>query len=612
MTKKILIDATHKEESRAAIVDGHLLEDYELETVTKKEIRSNIYLAKVIRVEPSLQAAFVDYGAGRHGFLPFAEIHPDYFQIPVEDKKALLASGGSSEEPEGEDDVETFAEDDDGISDRALEERRKQLIKKYKIQDVVHAGQILLIQIEKDERGNKGAAITTYISLAGQHSVLMPNSNKRVRFGVSRKIPYGDARKQIKDILKELPVPEGMTIIARTSAVGKSKEEMLKDYDYMMDLWNEIKKKTYASSAPALIHDDGNLVKRAIRDMYKDDIDEILIEGGDGYKEAYTFAKSIGFDGIKKIKQYADPVPLFIEYKIEDQLESIGSPIVKLPSGGYIVINPTEALTAIDVNSGKSTKERDIEGTALKTNLEAAVEVGRQLRLRDMGGLIVVDFIDMVEPKHNQQVEERMRHAIKRDRAKIQTAKLSQFGLMEVSRQRLRPSVLEVSHKPCPFCGGTGLVPSVQTASLNLLRRIEETLVARRSQRLYVAAHPDVALYTLNQKRDDIAEIESRYNASIIINGDETLINEKAFVIDRLNLDTKLDSYLKESAAPGSVKKTPPQRAAATELMKKAPAPKTARVKPVAEEREKPAPSGGRSSANKKGILSKVFGAKKK
>ena len=482
MTKKILIDATHSEETRVAITENSILEDFEVESITKKEIKGNIYLAKVIRVEPSLQSAFVEYGGLKHGFLPFSEIHPDYFQIPIEDKKALLIN--PSEEEEDDDNpqdtgVETFSEDEDEIVEKQAEEKRKLLLKKYKIQEVIKSGQILLIQVEKEERGNKGAAITTYISLAGRYCVLMPNSNKRVKYGVSRKIPYGEERKELKSILKDLSIPEGMTVIARTAGCNHTYKDILGDYDYLISLWNNIRKTTLASTAPALIHEEGDLIHRTVRDMYKPDIDEILIEGDEGYKEAIDFAKQIGFSELKKIKKYNDKAPLFIENRIETQLEAVQNPIVKLPSGGYLVINPTEALTAIDVNSGRATKERNIEETALKTNIESAIEIGRQLRLRDMGGLVVVDFIDMIDPKHNQAVEQKMREALKKDRAKVQMAKLSQFGLMEISRQRLRPSFLEVSHKVCPHCLGTGFVPSVQTASINLLRHIEEELLKK-------------------------------------------------------------------------------------------------------------------------------------
>lgn len=588
MTKKMLIDATHSEQTRVAIIENNILEDFELETITKKEIKGNIYLAKVIRVEPSLQSAFVEYGGAKHGFLPFSEIHPDYFQIPIEDKKALLISQDIDDEDKDEEkhsdshttnSVETFAEDEDEDAERQAEEKRKQLLRQYKIQEVIKSGQILLIQVEKEERGNKGAAITTYISLAGRYCVLMPNSNKRIKYGVSRKIPYGEDRKNLKAILKDLPIPEGMTVIARTAGCNKTYKELFADYNYMINLWNEIRKKTFASTAPALIHEESDLLRRAIRDMYKADVDEILIEGDEGYKKAVDFAKQIGFDDIKKIKKYNDPAPLFIEYRVEAQLEAVQNPIVKLPSGGYLVINPTEALTAIDVNSGRATKERNIEETALKTNLEAAQEVGRQLRLRDMGGLVVVDFIDMLEPKHNQAVEQKMREALKKDRAKVQMAKLSQFGLMEISRQRLRPSFLEVSHKVCPHCLGTGLVPSVQTASINLIRHIEEELLKKVSKRIYISIPSDVALYTLNQKRNDILELEERYGTSIIINGDDTILNEKSYLIEKMDLDKNLDCYFREKEPINTKFKNNMKKIKNQELLKKMPANKMKKTK---------------------------------
>ncbi|MGN0929550.1 MAG: ribonuclease E/G [Alphaproteobacteria bacterium] len=597
MTKKMLIDATHSEQTRVAIIENNSLEDFELETITKKEIKGNIYLAKVIRVEPSLQSAFVEYGGARHGFLPFSEIHPDYFQIPIEDKKALLISQDLDDEDKDEEkhsdtSVETFAEDEDEAVERQSEEKRKQLLRQYKIQEVIKSGQILLIQVEKEERGNKGAAITTYISLAGRYCVLMPNSNKRIKYGVSRKIPYGEDRKNLKSILKDLPIPEGMTVIARTAGCNKTYKELLADYDYMINLWNEIRKKTFASTAPALIYEESDLLRRAIRDMYKADVDEILIEGDEGYKKAMDFAKQISFDDLKKIKKYNDPAPLFIEYKVEAQLEAVQNPIVKLPSGGYLVINPTEALTAIDVNSGRATKERNIEETALKTNLEAAQEVGRQLRLRDMGGLVVVDFIDMLEPKHNQAVEQKMREALKKDRAKVQMAKLSQFGLMEISRQRLRPSFLEVSHKVCPHCLGTGLVPSVQTASINLIRHIEEELLKKVSKRIYISIPSDVALYTLNQKRDDILELEERYGTSIIINGDDTILNEKSYVIEKMDLDKNLGSYFREKEPINTKFKNNMKKVKNQEILKKTPANKMKKTK----------------IQKKHGLFAKIFG----
>ena len=588
MTKKMLIDATHSEQTRVAIIENNILEDFELETITKKEIKGNIYLAKVIRVEPSLQSAFVEYGGAKHGFLPFSEIHPDYFQIPIEDKKALLISQDIDDEDKDEEkhsdshttnSVETFAEDEDEDAERQAEEKRKQPLRQYKIQEVIKSGQILLVQVEKEERGNKGAAITTYISLAGRYCVLMPNSNKRIKYGVSRKIPYGEDRKNLKAILKDLPIPEGMTVIARTAGCNKTYKELFADYNYMINLWNEIRKKTFASTAPALIHEESDLLRRAIRDMYKADVDEILIEGDEGYKKAVDFAKQIGFDDIKKIKKYNDPAPLFIEYRVEAQLEAVQNPIVKLPSGGYLVINPTEALTAIDVNSGRATKERNIEETALKTNLEAAQEVGRQLRLRDMGGLVVVDFIDMLEPKHNQAVEQKMREALKKDRAKVQMAKLSQFGLMEISRQRLRPSFLEVSHKVCPHCLGTGFVPSVQTASINLIRHIEEELLKKVSKRIYISIPSDVALYTLNQKRNDILELEERYGTSIIINGDDTILNEKSYLIEKMDLDKNLDCYFREKEPINTKFKNNMKKIKNQELLKKMPANKMKKTK---------------------------------
>ncbi len=550
MTRKILIDALHPEETRVAITENGSLEDFEVESVVKKEIKGNIYLAKVVRVEPSLQSAFVEYSGFRHGFLPFTEIHPNYFQIPMEDKKSLLVNEtiekDDDEVSEYASEIETFAEDYAGISDKEAEDKKRELLRKYKIQEVIKPGQIVLIQVEKEERGNKGAAVTTYISLAGRYCVLMPNSNKRVKFGISKKIPFGFERQELKSHLKALPIPNGITVVARTAGCGQDYKEIKKDYDYLISLWNKIRKDAISSVAPSLVYEEIDLSLRAIRDMYNSDTTEIIIDGEYALKKAIDFAKHIGFTDIKKIKKHKEKTTLFITEDIETQLESVKNPIVKLPSGGYLVINPTEALTAIDVNSGRAIKERDIEKTAFNTNIEAIIEIGRQCKLRDMGGLIVVDFIDMLEPSHNQHLEQKAREVLMKDRAKIQMAKLSQFGLMEISRQRLRPSFLEVSHNVCPYCQGTGFIPTVQTASINLLRHIEETLLEKTSDRLYLVVPSDVALYTLNQKRDKLLELENKYSTSIILNGDDNILNEKLYVIERMSKDVKLNHYLKE------------------------------------------------------------------
>ncbi len=593
MVKKILIDATHSEETRVAIVNNGILEDFEVESVVKKEIKGNIYLAKVIRIEPSLQAAFIEYGAVKHGFLPFSEIHPNYFQIPIEDKKALMCDISEDYQDSEEanfDDVETFSEDDENLEKR-FEEKRKQLLRQYKIQEVIKSGQVLLIQVEKEERGNKGAALTTYISLAGKYCVLMPNSNKRMKYGVSRKIPFGESRKELKEILKQLPINDGMTVIARTAGCDKLYKDILNDYEYLTSLWNKIRKNTLSSVAPSLINEENNLLLRSIRDMYKSDVDEILIDGVDAYNLAVQFAKYINFPEIKKIKLHAENAPLFLENKVEKQLEAVRDPVAKLPSGGYLVINPTEALTAIDVNSGKATKERDIEETAFNTNIEAAIEIGRQFKLRDMGGLVVVDFIDMMEPRHNQLLEQKMKEVLKGDRAKLQMAKLSQFGLMEISRQRLRPSFLEVSHNICPHCQGTGFVPSVQTASINLLRHIEEELLRKHSSRIYIVVPSDVALYTLNQKRDDVSELESKYSTSIIINGDDNILNEKSYIIERMDFDRNLGVYLREKESVNTKYRNDVKKQKSQDYMKKTCVNKKQRA-----------------SAKKKGFFSKIFG----
>ena len=487
MTMRMLIDARHQEETRVAVIKGNRIEEFDFESAEHKQLKGNIYLAKVTRVEPSLQAAFVDYGGNRHGFLAFSEIHPDYYQIPKEDREALLreeAEHAAEEErlraaeDNGYDDHDEEEEPDDGDSmigedggedgeaadlapakpeaasaseENAADELRKKrqaLRRRYKIQDVIRRRQVLLVQVVKEERGNKGAALTTYLSLAGRYCVLMPNTSHGG--GISRKISNGADRKRLKAIMSDLNLPKTMGCIVRTAGLSRTKTEIKRDFDYLARLWDEIREKTLKSSAPALIYGDSDLIKRAIRDIYNRDIDEVLVEGEDGYRAARAFMKLLMPSHVRRVKGYADPVPLFQRFGVEDQLSGMYQPLVQLKSGGYLVINPTEALVSIDINSGRSTREHNIEQTAYATNIEAANEIARQLRLRDMAGLIVIDFIDMESNGHVRKVEKAMKEALKNDRARIQVGRISSFGLMEMSRQRLRTGVLEASTKPCP------------------------------------------------------------------------------------------------------------------------------------------------------------------
>jgi len=553
MVKRMLIDATHAEETRVVVMNGTRLEEFDVETSTKKQLKGNIYLAKIVRVEPSLQAAFVDYGGNRHGFLAFSEIHPDYYQIPVADRQALLAeqreamnrmgaaAAGDFEDGDGDDDGAKAAADD-GAADREggdeaaapvdhlggeeaeeEERRRPRSFRNYKIQEVIKRRQIVLVQVVKEERGNKGAALTTFLSLAGRYCVLMPNTARGG--GVSRKITNPQDRKRLKAITNEMDIPEGMAVIVRTAGSERTKPEIKRDYEYLLRLWDSVRELTLRSISPALVYEEANLIKRSIRDLYSRDIDEILVDGEEGYRLAKDFMRMLTPSHARRVQLFKDPaMPLFQRFQVEAQLDSMHSPVVQLKSGGYLVINQTEALVAIDVNSGRATKERHIEETALKTNCEAADEVARQLRLRDLAGLIVIDFIDMEESRNNHTVERRMKEALRFDRARIQMGRISAFGLMEMSRQRLRPSLMETSFLPCPHCGGTGSVRSVESASMHVLRAIEEEGVRRRSSEVTVTVHSSIALYILNQKRKDLADIEARYGFSVYLVNDDTLI----------------------------------------------------------------------------------------
>ena len=593
MATRMLIDARHPEETRVAVLKGNRIEEFDFESAEHKQIKGNIYLAKVTRVEPSLQAAFVDFGGNRHGFLAFGEIHPDYYQIPKEDREALIAADVEAAEEEarlrdeeedrgempgeeydaedetGESLVEDMAEDgveeidtsekddvstieegqvengdddqgDDGDGDNGEESdrrgrrgrgrrqgkprartkeidearaRRQALRRRYKIQDVIQRRQVLLVQVVKEERGNKGAALTTYLSLAGRYTVLMPNSSHGG--GISRKISSAADRKRLKSIVGDLSLPRSMGLIVRTAGLQRTKPEIKRDFDYLARVWDEIREKTLASSAPTLIHSDSDLIKRAIRDIYNKEIEEVVVEGEAGYRSAREFMKLLMPSHVRKVKAYSDPVPLFQRYGAEDQLRAMYDPMVQLKSGGYLIINPTEALVSIDINSGRSTKEHGIEATALNTNLEAAREIARQLRLRDMAGLVVIDFIDMEYSSNIRKVERAMKDALKNDRARIQVGRISGFGLMEMSRQRLRTGVLEATTRSCPHCDGTGLVRTASSAGLSALRLIEDEAARGRGTIIRLAASTEAAVYLLNEKRGDLVEIEDRYGVKV-------------------------------------------------------------------------------------------------
>jgi ribonuclease E len=544
----MLIDARHPEETRVAVAKGNRIEEFDFESSEHKQLKGNIYLAKVTRVEPSLQAAFVDYGGNRHGFLAFSEIHPDYYQIPKSDRDALLreeaehaaeeerlrsaeydAEDYDEAEDTGEDSGDPEAEGGESsevgtgssrspVDESAAEELRKKrqaLRRRYKIQDVIQRRQVLLVQVVKEERGNKGAALTTYLSLAGRYCVLMPNTSHGG--GISRKISNGADRKRLKSIISDLKLPSTMGLIVRTAGLQRTKTEIKRDFDYLARLWDEVRDRTLSSSAPALIYRDSDLIKRAIRDLYHREIEEVVVEGDEGYKAARGFMKLLMPSHVRRVQQFNDPTPIFQRYGVEDQLTAMYQPIVQLRSGGYLVINPTEALVSIDINSGRSTREHNIEQTAFATNLEAAAEIARQLRLRDMAGLVVIDFIDMEQSSHVRKVEKAMKEALKNDRARIQVGRISGFGLMEMSRQRLRTGVLEASTKACPHCEGTGLMRTASSAGLSALRIIEDEAARGRGDKILLRAGSEAAIYVLNKKRGELAEIEDRYGVTVEI-----------------------------------------------------------------------------------------------
>ena len=615
MTRRMLIDSSHAEQTRVVIMEDDKLLEFDSETGSQRNLKGNIYLAKVTRVEPSLQAAFVDYGGNRHGFLPFSEIHPDYYRIPVADREALLAEQArarhSSEFDEDEDD-EAVADDDDADDedtdddldddedvlesndadldandedvfrdipdedaanaplaaasdavtstdpsdsqtdtegstaasdsdrprqrrgrrqgngrsrdDRQDERRRNSRLRRsYTIQEVIKRGQIMLVQVVKEERGTKGAAVTTYLSLAGRYCVLMPNTARGG--GISRKITVASDRKRLKGIVDSLDIPGGMAVIVRTAGIGRSKPDIKRDFDYLAKTWEQIREVTLQSRAPALIYEESQLIKRVLRDSYSREIEEVLVQGEDAYREAKDFMKTLMPSHAKRVQPYRDSSPpLFHRFKVDAQLEHLHSPIVQLRSGGYLVINLTEALVAIDVNSGRATRERHIEETALKTNLEAADEIARQLRLRDLAGLVVVDFIDMEDRRNNAAVERRFKDALRHDRARVQTGRISQLGLLEMSRQRLRPSLVETMMQPCPHCSGTGMIHSTGTSALYILRALEDHGLRGNAGVALVTTAPDVAFYILNDKRDELARFEQDYNLVCRFAPDASLI----------------------------------------------------------------------------------------
>lgn len=632
MPKKMLIDAAHVEETRVVVVDGNRVEEFDFESETRRQLAGNIYLAKVTRVEPSLQAAFVDYGGNRHGFLAFSEIHPDYYQIPIADREALmeeerayaeaqreLEESGQAEkkrsrvksrakniksddaiqkqeveddnngEPldgelsvteenqtgfdsvvddnltnktnikseisndssniidtadvtglndeipaeDGLNDIESVSEADDPLDLRVISKPRP---RRYKIQEVIKVRQILLVQVVKEERGNKGAALTTYLSLAGRYCVLMPNTARGG--GISRKITNAVDRKKLKEIAGDIEVPSGAGLIVRTAGAKRTKTEIKRDYEYLQRLWEQIRELTLKSIAPSKIYEEGDLVKRSIRDLYNRDIDEVLVEGEAGHKIAKDFMRMIMPSHTKNVKHYSDPLPLFSRYQVETYLTSMFNPVVQLKSGGYLVIGVTEALVAIDVNSGRATKEGSIEETALKTNLEAAEEVSRQLRLRDLAGLIVIDFIDMEDRRNNSAVERKLKDKLKTDRARIQVGRISGFGLLEMSRQRLRPGMIEATTQNCSHCHGTGLIRSEENLALSIIRQIEDEGVRGRSSEIIVKCPVSVANFIVNQKREHIANIEARFSLFVRINADTGLVSPE-YSIEKLKTSSK-------------------------------------------------------------------------
>ncbi|MDI1280917.1 Rne/Rng family ribonuclease [Brevundimonas sp.] len=520
MSKIMLIDAAHAEETRVAIVEGRQIEEFDFESKARRQLRGNIYLAKVTRVEPSLQAAFIEYGGNRHGFLAFNEIHPDYYQIPVADREAIMAEAATDDDDH--DDLGRESDDGDHEGGMADEERlKRRLMRRYKIQDVIKRRQILLVQVVKDERGGKGAALTTWLSLAGRYCVLMPNTGKGG--GISRKITQATDRKRLKAAAQALDVPHGMGLIIRTAGAKRTKAEIKRDYEYLLRLWETIRETTLSSNAPSIIYEEENLVRRAVRDMFDKDFDGIQVEGVEGWKEARDFMRVLMPSQAKKVHLYQGSKPLFAANGIEELLTQIHQPVVPLKSGGYLVINQTEALVAIDVNSGKSTKERNVEATAFKTNCEAAVEAARQLRLRDLAGLVVIDFIDMDESKNNRTVEKILKDALSHDRARIQMGRISGFGLMEISRQRRRLGVIEGATEVCPHCQGSGRIRSAESAALMILRAVDIEAGKGGAGSINLRVCTAVALYILNHKRDYLQRLAQQRGLHVVVLIDDSL-----------------------------------------------------------------------------------------
>ena len=523
MSKKLLIDARQSEETRVISTTNDLIDDFEYEVHSRRQLKGNIYLARVTRVEPSLQAAFIEYGGNRQGFLAFSEIHPDYYRIPVEDKNKLLAEASAKADEDLNLNDDSNEDNIDEFNEEEFKKIKRNLYKNYKIQEVIARRQILLVQVVKEERGSKGAALSTYISIAGRYCVLMPNTPRGG--GVSRKISNITDRKRLKKVVDELDVSKGMAVIIRTAGSKRTKTEIKRDYANSMKIWENVKKLTLESNAPFLIHEEGSLVKRAIRDLYHSDIDEVLVEGSEAYKVCKNYMKAVMPSHAKKVQQYVDDkLHLFQRYNLDAQLQDIFNPKVTLKSGGYIIIDQTEALVAVDVNSGRSTRERNIEDTALKNNLEAAEEFARQARLRDLSGLIVIDFIDMEENKNRISVEKKLKESMRKDRARIQIGEISHFGLLELSRQRLRPSIVENSSELCPHCAGSGRIQSIEVSAVQILRAIEEEGAPDDIIGVKVFAHSDVILHILNKKRSQLNEIENGYKILIDFNNDNTII----------------------------------------------------------------------------------------
>ncbi|MGH6958281.1 MAG: Rne/Rng family ribonuclease, partial [Caulobacteraceae bacterium] len=555
MTRKMLIDAAHAEETRVVVLDGTRVEEFDFESQSRKQLRGNIYLAKVTRVEPSLQAAFVEYGGNRHGFLAFNEIHPDYYQIPHADREALMREAAEADDDENSHAPIQGGADEDGEAvggledevdvDEEIERRRRRILRRYKIQEVIRRRQIMLVQVVKEERGNKGAALTTYLSLAGRYCVLMPNTDRGG--GISRKITSATDRKRLRGVVQSLETPAGMGLIVRTAGAKRTKAEIKRDYDYLVRAWDDIRETTLHSVAPALIYEEEDLVKRAIRDLYDKDIDGIWVEGEAGYKEARDFMRMLMPAQAKKVQAYRETTPLFVRHRVEDHLAQIYSPVVPLKSGGYLVINQTEALVAVDVNSGRATRERNIEATALKTNLEAAEEACRQLRLRDLAGLIVIDFIDMEEGKNNRAVEKKLKDCLKDDRARVQIGKISAFGLMELSRQRRRTGILEGTTHVCPHCQGAGRVRSVESSALSALRAVEAEGL-RGGGEVVLRAPPEVGLYILNAKRDYLVRLRQTHGLLVTVALDEALAAAE-HAIDRVSSEAPPPARMLEAPA---------------------------------------------------------------